>query len=164
MRNNTAVAKTTEHSSSRIKLSAMEPKRAPKAKMELGVIDQIIAACKPGTRNRLALVVGLIAGGIVPIGSFLETHMELNLAEGWGLLSHVMTYAVLGGLTFSALTVYAWFKKAYGNGLKAFGVVVFLEVIMTTSHLLALSIAILTLLVFVNGFATACTLNGKTAK
>ncbi len=131
---------------------------------ELGVIDSIISACKPGLRNRLALWAGLIGGGIVPLGSFLETHLELDLSEGWGLLNHPMAYAVLGGLLFSAITVFTWFKKAYkDNAFKAFGVVVFLESVMTMSHLMELSIAILAILIVVNGFASACILNSKRA-
>jgi hypothetical protein len=165
---NATATNQSEVSSSRIKLAPARktrktrtPRVAPVAPKDLGVIDSIIEACKPGTRNRLALVVGLVVGGVVPIGSFLETHLELNLTEGLSLLGHIMTYAVIGGLLFSALTVYSWFERAYANGWKAFGVVLFMETVMTFSGLLGLSLAILCILIFVNAFATACILHKK---
>lgn len=131
---NTATA-LTEDSQTRLRISdVVTTKRAPKAHKEVLVVDQIIGACKKGLRNRIALWAGLIGGGIIPLGSWLITHYELCAFHGWDLAWQVQTYAVLGGLLFSAITVFTWLKSAYANPYKATGAVVFLEVVMTTSY------------------------------
>ncbi len=121
----------------------------------LGVVDQVVEAFRP--RNRLATVLGFIAGGVVPAATFVEAHCELDLDQP--LHSQVATYLVLGGLLFSAKTVFAWAKLAFQDGWKAAGFVVLLEGVMITSHVPILPLGLLALLVAINGIATGCILS-----
>jgi hypothetical protein len=127
----------------------------PQSVDQLGVVDQVVEAFHP--RNRLATVLGFIAGGVVPAATFLEAHGELDLDRP--LHSQVATYLVLGGLLFSAKTVFAWAKLAFQDGWKAAGFVVLLEGVMITSHVPILPLVLLALLVAINGVATGCILS-----
>jgi hypothetical protein len=71
----------------------------------------------------------------------------------------VGTYLALGGLLFSARTVYAWGRLAFQASGKALGFVVLMEGVMTMSHTPWLSPAALAYLVAINGIATGCTLS-----
>lgn len=120
-----------------------------KQKEPNGVVDEVIIAT--AARNRLATTLGFILGGFVPVGSFTVAHYEVtafNLANWAPLLM------VLGGLAYSALTVYQWGVKAFESKCKAFGFVLLIEGIMTLSHTQWLSVAALLLLVSINGIST----------
>ena len=117
----------------------------------MGVIDQIRIAMK----NPLAAFAGFILGGFVPVATFSISHLDKTLNE------YVLWTLVIGGLIYSALTVFGWAKNAFDNGLKALGFVVLIEGVMTLSGLPMLSYAALALLVIINGIATGANLSIK---
>lgn len=127
---------------------------------QLGVVDQITLAFK--ARNRVATLVGFLLGGVVPVATYLEAHVDLD--ELLPLHTQVATYLVLGGLAFSAKTVYEWAKLAFDNAIKAAGFVVLLEGVMITSDVPVLPLALLAVLVGINGVATGCLLSLGRAK
>ena len=87
------------------------------------VVSQVKASFKP--HNRLATMMGFLLGGFVPIASYVVAHYEVSrTVEVWAQLS---SYLVLGGLVYSATTVYAWGTMAFRSGVKATGFVVLLE-------------------------------------
>lgn len=121
----------------------------------LGVVDQVIIAFRE--RNRLATMMGFLLGGIVPIATYLEAHYDLDTSLP--LQSQIATYLVLGGLAFSAKTVFDWARMAFQNPLKATGFVVLLEGVMITSGVAVLPLVLLAILVGINGVATGCILS-----
>jgi hypothetical protein len=123
---------------------------------EKGVISQVKTAFK--ATNRLATMVGMIFGGFVPVAAYYVGHHEANTTTAHGV---VMMALVLGGLVFSAKTVFKWAKMAYADGWKALGFVVLLEGVMTLSHNVYLSGFSLALLVVINGVASGVTLSKK---
>jgi hypothetical protein len=68
----------------------------------------------------------------------------------------------LGGLVYSAKTVWQWGTVAFQNAFKALGFVILLEDVMVTSHIPWLSITALVYLMAINGIATGCNLTWKT--
>lgn len=132
------------------------PSRArPSVERPMGVVDQVVLACSP--RNRLATVLGFVLGGVVPIATYGEAHLDLDWAQP--LHCQTATYLVLGGLAFSAKTVFSWSLRAFRDGWKAGGFVVLLEGVMVTSHVPFLPLVLLAILVAVNGIATGCALS-----
>jgi len=129
-----------------------------KARADRGVVAQVRAALKRG--NRLATALGFLLGGFVPIASYVVAHHELALSEP--LWAQRGSYLVLGGLAYSAKTVWAWGRLAFDNAFKAAGFVVLIEGVMVTSSTHWLALAALTYLVAINGTATACNLTGRT--
>lgn len=127
---------------------------------QMGVVDQVTLAFK--ARNRLATIMGFLLGGVVPVATYLEAHVDLDRALPLHL--QVATYLVLGGLAFSAKTVYEWAKLAFDNGVKAAGFVVLLEGVMITSGVPVLPLVLLGVLVGINGIATGCVLSLGRAK
>lgn len=128
---------------------------ASAAAQRMGVVDQVVLALHP--RNRLATALGFVAGGVVPVATYLEAHHDLAPSEA--LFSQVTTYLVLGGLLFSAKTVFCWARRAFQDAWKAGGFVILLEGVMITSHVPVLPLVLLAILVAVNGVATGCTLS-----
>jgi len=129
---------------------------------QLGVVDQVTLAFK--ARNRLATIMGFMLGGVVPVATYLEAHVDLD--RSLPLHAQVATYLVLGGLAFSAKTVFEWARLAFDNGVKAAGFVVLLEGVMITSGVPILPLVLLGILVGINGVATGCVLSlgrGKAA-
>jgi hypothetical protein len=120
----------------------------------LGVVDQVVIAVHP--RNRLATVLGFIGGGAVPAATYAEAHHGLDFAQP--LHVQITAWAVLGGLVFSAKTVFSWARLAFRDSWKAAGYVLLLEGIMITSRVPVLPGVLLVLLVCINGIATGCTL------
>lgn len=121
----------------------------------LGVVDQVVLACKP--KNRLATAMGFLLGGVVPVATYLEAHSELSKDQP--IYSQVAFYLVLGGLLFSAKTVFAWAKAAFADAYKAAGFVLLLEGVMVLSHVPWLPLILLGFLVSINGVATGCLLS-----
>jgi VIT1/CCC1 family predicted Fe2+/Mn2+ transporter len=118
-----------------------------------GVVLQVRSALEPA--NRLATLLGFMLGGFVPIACYFVAHFEITAAP---LLTQRSLYLVLGGLAYSAKTVWEWGRIAFANSLKAAGFVVLLEGVMVTSHVVWLGIAALVYLTAINGIATACNL------
>lgn len=120
----------------------------------MGVVDQVREALKPKTR--LATFLGFLLGGFVPLASFVVAHYEVTMSKP--LYSQLGMYLVLGGLIYSAKTVYSWGERAFNSPVKAVGFVVLLEGVMVGAQTPWLSFAALTYLVCVNGIATGCNL------
>jgi|HubBroStandDraft_2_1064218.scaffolds.fasta_scaffold00990_18 VIT1/CCC1 family predicted Fe2+/Mn2+ transporter len=119
-----------------------------------GVVAQVRAALAP--KARLATFVGFLLGGFVPVATYVVAHCELTSAP---LYTQTSAALVLGGLTFSAKTVFHWAAMAFENVLKALGFVVISEGVMTFSTIHWLSLVALGYLVMINGTATACVLS-----
>lgn len=121
---------------------------------QLGIVDQVKQSMKPN--NRIALVCGGILGGFVPIATYVLAHCEVDPTAP--LYQQYTTLLVLGGLIYSAMTVFSWAKVAFKHPIKAIGFVCLLEGTMTFSHsgildIPLLSLAALTLLVAINAVA-----------
>ena len=144
---------------SHLTVVTQRPKRARTAATDrrtapLGVVDQVTAAFRP--RARLATILGFALGGFVPLASYVVAHHEIDPAVA--LYQQIATLLVLGGLLYSAKTVYAWGKLAFRAPLKAAGFVVLLEGVMVFAHTQWLALAALTYLIAINGLATGCNL------
>jgi hypothetical protein len=146
-------------------LPAVPPAMPPQPE-QLGVVDQIVVAfnlefarSKRGRKllSRVAAIWGFVFGGAVPVTTYCEVHYDLDTSLP--LHSQVATFLILGGLLFSAKTVFAWAKLAFDDGLKAAGFVVLLEGVMVSSNVPVLPLVLLALLVIINGVATACILS-----
>ena len=121
----------------------------------LGVVAQVREATKP--RARLATVLGALLGGFVPTATYVVAHRELDASKP--IYAQPGTLLVLGGLLYSARTVFAWGKLAFGEGSKALGFVVLLEGVLLASRTSWLSVAALLYLAAINGVATGCRLS-----
>jgi hypothetical protein len=130
-------------------------KRGPVDYKDLGVIDQIRVAFKG--KNKLAATVGFLLGGLMPVGTYFVVHKEIDPAVA--LYTQIATYMVVGGLLFSAITVFEWCNMAFRMWPKALGWVLLAESIMTfTKNIPWLAWAALFYLVMINGVATSCIL------
>ena len=148
--------------------------RKPLDPDKMGVVDQIVHICtkqgsgKKASRKHLAAaVLGGVLGGFVPIATYTLAHIELAGVAWYSLWAQLSTWLVIGGLLYSAPTVYNWANKAFGGSTfigrtKSFGFVLLIEgsMIAGKGHwaLVALGIAALGVLVFVNGVASGCKL------
>jgi hypothetical protein len=113
-----------------------------------GIITQIHIAA----RNPLPAVIGALLGALVPSATFVVGHYELS---SW---TEPKALIVLGGLAFSALTMFRWGRLAFGSAVKALGFVVLAEGVMTFSSTAWLSVVALGYLVLINAIATGCTI------
>jgi hypothetical protein len=113
-----------------------------------GIITQIHIAA----RNPLPAVIGALLGALVPSATFVVGHCEL---ASW---TEPKALIVLGGLVFSALTVFRWGRLAFGSPVKALGFVVLAEGVMTFCSTAWLSVVALGYLVLINAIATGCTI------
>jgi hypothetical protein len=110
-------------------------------------------------RNLLATLIGAIKGGAIPFGTFVLFHLEMN-NDPW----QPKGFIVLGGLAYSAKTVYGWCKQVFRkedgapDTLKALGWTVGIEGFMTCSSTFWLNCAALALLILVNAVATGVSL------
>lgn len=141
-------------------------------KME--VVDQIVHIfMKSGkgknakSKHLAAAILGAAFGGFVPIASYVVAHVMLAGIELADAYTHLATYFVIGGLLYSAPTVYAWLKKAVGSDdwigrIKPFGFVLLLEGVMLINYdhiaVQAVSYAALGFLVFINAVSSGCKL------
>jgi len=110
-------------------------------------------------RNLLATTIGMVKGGSIPAGTFVLYHLEMH-NDPWQAKGLI----VLGGLIYSAKTVYGWcrqvFRKDDGTAdvLKALGWCAGIEGFMTVSSTFALNCAALGLLILINAVATGVSL------
>jgi hypothetical protein len=128
--------------------------RPQRRTVPIGVVDQVTAALRPGAR--LATVLGFMLGGFVPLASYVVAHFDVDRAIA--LYEQVSTLLVIGGLLYSAKTVYAWGALAFRAPLKSAGFVVLLEGVMVFAQTQWLALAALAYLVAINGLATGCNL------
>ena len=113
-----------------------------------GIIAQIYIAA----HNPLPAVIGALLGALVPSATFMVGHYELS---SW---TEPKALIVMGGLVFSALTVFRWGRLAFGSPVKALGFVVLAEGVMTFCSTAWLSVVALGYLVLINAIATGCTI------
>lgn len=117
----------------------------------LTVIHQIEMAFRPGAR--LAAATGTILGATVPTSTFVLIH------SAYGVVLNPWLWAlVVGGLLYSAPTVFSWALDAFGSKVKAAGFCVLMEGILTFAHIAALTYLALAVLVFINAVSAACAL------
>jgi hypothetical protein len=122
----------------------------------LGVVPTVKRAF--ARKHLFGTLIGYVLGGFVPIAIYVIAHQESgSVVQGW----HISTGngLVLGGLVYSAQTVYQWAKAAFTQALKSVGFCVLLEGVMVTAHTHWLTLTALALLVVINGTATGCTLS-----
>jgi hypothetical protein len=112
------------------------------------VVSQIYTAF----RHPVPLLVGGLLGGLVPTGTYTIGHGELTDPVS---LQGAM---VLGGLGFSAITVYLWGRQAFGSRVKAACFVLLIELMMSFSHTAWLSAVALSFLIGINAVANGCNL------
>ncbi len=129
----------------------------PTPRPTANAVEQVRVALR--RRNRLATGLGFLLGGFVPFACFFVAHYELSLAAP--LYTQRALYLVLGGLAYSAKTVWQWGRIAFQNAFKAAGFVVLVEGVMVTSHIAWLSVAALVYLIVINGVATGCNLTSS---
>jgi len=119
-----------------------------------GVVQQVRMAFS--RRNRLAAGVGAALGSIVPLASYWLAHHEVfRSVELW---TQLPAWLVAGGLLYSALTVFAWGRAAFGSGAKALGFCVLLEGVLLSSQTTWLAVIALGYLIAINAIATGCSL------
>lgn len=115
-----------------------------------GVIEQFRVA----KSNRAGLIGGALLGAVVPFVTFWVSHFELDRAN---LFSPAL-FLVLGGLVYSAKTVWQWGCLAFEDPWKATGFVLLIEGTMIITATLWLAVLALVYLVVINAVATGCTL------
>ncbi len=94
-------------------------------------------------KRTVGQVIAAAAAGFLPIASYAIAHHEANEKPlMWGL--------VAAALVFSAPTLATWAKKWTGSLYKAWGFTILLEGVMVASHIQALSITGLVLLIAIN--------------
>lgn len=104
-----------------------------------------------GRGNRLSAAVGLVLGGFVPLASYTLVHLEVSRRP-------LLWVLVVGGLVYSAFSVYGWARKAFRHRAKALGFVVLLEGTLTFCSVPWLSLAGLAILMVLNGVTAAVAL------
>jgi uncharacterized membrane protein HdeD (DUF308 family) len=98
------------------------------------------------------MVVGCLLGGFIPLATYFIAHFELDTF--WS----VNTVIVLGGLAYSAKTVWQWTYLAFDCRYKATGFVMLTEGVMVFSHTPWLAVCALSYLIGINAVATGCLL------
>lgn len=115
-----------------------------------------IAEFRGAFKDPLAGLLGACIGGWVPLATSIEAHSEL-FPRGVTLdnIAKPSAFLVLGGLVYSAKTVWQWGRAAFNDPLKATGFVLLLEGVMVFSSERWLSTSALVYLVTINAIATA---------
>ena len=116
---------------------------------ELSVVEQVRRGFHK--KNRLAMACGSILGGFVPAATYVIGHMEVA-DNPW------MWVAVIGGLIYSAKSVYDFATAAFRQPVKALGFVLITEIVMTFSSTQALSMSALALLISINAISAGLNL------
>lgn len=126
---------------------------------EMPIVNQVKIGFQK--QNRIAMIAGAIIGGFIPLATYVTAHCEVDPTAP--LYFQLPSLMVIGGLIYSAMTVFSWAKVAFKNPVKAVGFVVLLEGTMTFSHsgvggVPILSLAALALLVSINAIAAGAML------
>lgn len=120
--------------------------KSTKVANELTFVEKVKMATHKN--KRLAFILGAIAGGFVPVASYSIAHLQAPQAEGFTCF--VSWMMVIGGLIYSALSVYDFGKQAFGSSAKAVGFVMLTELVLVFGQLDWLCYAALTVLVGIN--------------
>lgn len=124
------------------------PAKAKADPVPTDIVSQVKIALNKD--HRLAAIIGIFFGAFIPVATFYEAHFDgaITWWQQW-----MLPLLVIGGLAYSASTVYQWGKLAVGSGFKALGFTVLLEGVMTFSNIAWLSYASLAYLMVINGIA-----------
>lgn len=132
-----------------------KPQSSPRAKLSV-VVQEPVQPVRPAEvksfPHRGRILIGVALGGFVPLASYTLVHVD-GRREVWGL--------VAGGLLYSALTVYQWARRAFSYRAKAVGFVVLLEGVMTFTRVQWLGLAGLAILMGLNAWSAAESLQGE---
>jgi hypothetical protein len=115
----------------------------------VGLVDQVRRAYLP--ENRVAMAIGSVIGGWVPVASYVVAHLEARERPAMWVL-------VAGALLFSATSVYEATNAAFRSKLKAAGFTLLLEGAMVTSGVFALGLTALAILIGLNALAAGVSL------
>jgi hypothetical protein len=129
--------------------------RLVSAKAADSVIDQTRIAFSVSV---IGSITGLILGSVVPTTTYMISHYE------WKEWLSIYTVLVVGGLAFSAKTVFLWGKSAFRDTAKALGFVTLVETAMIFSHIRWVNLLGLSILVGINAVATGANLVIKPEK
>lgn len=119
----------------------------------LGILDQV----RNARGNKLALALAVPPAAFLPIAVFVIAHSEIpaDIAAGIWWKAGLKGAFALGGLLFSAKSVFGWAAQMFEDKAKAVGFVALLEGVMVLSETTALSHVALVLLVGINAVAAA---------
>lgn len=106
------------------------------------------------TRTPFERLHGLILGGFVPSAVYALVHFEAAAHP-------IFWVMILGGLAYSAISVFHWAKSAFHMWVKAVGFVLLLEGMVTFSNERWLGLTGLVLLVTINGISAAVALQAE---
>jgi hypothetical protein len=133
-------------------------KREPKLSIHSAdsVIDQTKLAFSV---SAIGSITGIVLGSVVPLMAYMEAHYELHMADAkledyWS----IYTVLTLGGMLFSAKSVFYWTKSAFKDSMKAFGFVCLVEGSMIFSHISWVGWLGLAILIGINAIASAANL------
>ena len=115
----------------------------------MGAVEQMKRAFSAG--NYLSAAMGIVLGGFVPIAVYALVHFEVAQHPAYWAM-------VVGGLVYSAISVYRWAEYAFHLWIKALGFVLLLEGTVTFSTERWLNVAGLAILVAINGVSAAVAL------
>jgi hypothetical protein len=119
------------------------------AKEADSVIDQARIAF---SISAIGSVVGIVLGAAIPLTTFMIAHYE------WKEWLSIYTLLVVGGLIFSANSVFFWTKSAFKSTVKALGFVVLIEGAMICSKIDWLGYLGLGILIAINAVASGANL------
>jgi hypothetical protein len=113
------------------------------------VIDQTRIAFSV---SAIGSVVGIVLGSAVPLTTFMIAHYEWK--DWWSIYSLL----VIGGLAFSAKTVFKWGKDAFRDAYKALGFILLIEGVMVFSDIRWINLLSLSILIGINAVSTGANL------
>ena len=111
-------------------------------------------AHSPRVTVLVSALMGVVLGGFVPVAVYALVHIELP-GHPW------FWVMVVGGLAFSAVSIYQWAEQAFHLWVKALGFVLLLEGTVTFSTQKWLGLTGLAILVVINGVSAAVALQAK---
>ena len=117
----------------------------------------ILKEVRTAAGNKTALLGGILLGGYIPFSVYWLMHQEAPASTPLcELAGHPVAFAhllVLGGLAYSAKTVYQWGRAVFADRFKAVGFTLLVEGILTFGHSDCLIFPALGILVLINGIA-----------
>ena len=118
----------------------------------LSAVEQIKNAF--ASHQRMSAVLGFMLGGFIPVATYIVVHYEVAVSPALWVL-------VVGGLLYSAITVFKWSKQAFNMTAKAYGFVVLLEGVVTFASSHTLALCGLAILVAINGIGATVALQAR---
>ena len=117
----------------------------------------VLKEVRAAAGNKTALAGGILLGGFIPFSVYWLMHREAPAsAPLCELAGHPVAFAhllVLGGLAYSAKTVFQWGKAVFADRFKAVGFTLLVEGILTFGHSDVLIFPALGILVLINGIS-----------